>query len=228
MSRSKNSLTKAVSNWEDRHPDSAILLAQIPQCNHCRSFFSTEGALNSHISQRLDCRRFQKQRATVPAAPPLNLSGPPPDDIPMPAQYDPFPSYVIPAQPSSSRSQTNSAGSSNSNQPTERLRGAAGRTAQTPATRSATGAPTNPTPSQCPLPDPDAEVVDEDKLAGKVYGVAKSKKEDYEEMLRTGSSNLFAPFVSELDWGMARWAKKTKTGDNSLTGLLDLPGVCGF
>lgn len=225
MSRSKNSLTKAVSNWEDRHPDSAISLAQIPQCNHCRSFFSTEGALNSHISQRLDCRRFQKRRATVPAAPPLNLSGPPPDDVHMPARYDPFPSYVLPAQTSSSRSQTNLAGPSDSNQARQRVRRASGGAAHT-TTNSAAGGPTNPTPSQHPPLDPDAEVVDEDDSAGRVYHVTKSKQADYERMLRTGSDNPFAPFVSELDWGMARWAKKTKTGDNSLTGLLDLPGVC--
>ena len=46
-----------------------------------------------------------------------------------------------------------------------------------------------------------------------------------ERMLQTANDNPFAPFTSRLDWEMACWAKKTKTGDNTLTSLLDIPEV---
>ncbi|KAF9015792.1 hypothetical protein BDZ89DRAFT_888863, partial [Hymenopellis radicata] len=39
------------------------------------------------------------------------------------------------------------------------------------------------------------------------------------------SSNIYAPFASELDWRVAQWVVKDGIGHNSFDRLLKIPGV---
>lgn len=40
-------------------------------------------------------------------------------------------------------------------------------------------------------------------------------------------SNPYAPFVSQLDWKVARWAKLRGQGSTAMSELLSIPGVSG-
>ena len=72
--QSRNGLTRLVARQEE-HEDAPSLVARLAhRCIHCGSCFTTAGGLNSHITQRLDCRRFGKQVAEIPPAPPMDLS----------------------------------------------------------------------------------------------------------------------------------------------------------
>lgn len=51
-----------------------------------------------------------------------------------------------------------------------------------------------------------------------------SDREEYNHKLN-GRGNLWAPFKSELDWRLARWAKMRGPGSTAFTELLDIPGV---
>lgn len=59
-------------------------------------------------------------------------------------------------------------------------------------------------------------------VAGKEAG--NSDHEEYHRNLK-GGGNIWAPFKSELDWRLARWAKMRGPGSTAFTELLDIPGV---
>lgn len=233
--QSKNALTRAIFRYEERTGAPLPPPFTPPKCDHCGSFFSTTRSLNSHISQRPLCKRFQKQREEVPAAPPLDLSNFELYDVsslstdlnsfqePSDGRGLSFRTYgedfADPGQPSSSTH------SGVSTRPTGRSDRAAPGGASPQASRRVGTAAAAGNPQQEVRMDPDAEIVDEDVTAGHVYGRMESVRVDYEQMQQTAGSNPFAPFASRMDWEVARWAKKSKTGDNQLTGLLDIPGV---
>lgn len=61
--------------------------------------------------------------------------------------------------------------------------------------------------------------------AGKVYSRgSQTSDEKYEEVLGN-SENPFAPFTSQLDWDVARWAKLRGPSSTAFTELMDLEGV---
>jgi hypothetical protein len=53
---------------------------------------------------------------------------------------------------------------------------------------------------------------------------ATSAEEQYSSALGN-STNLYAPFVSKMDWDIARWAKLRGSGSTAFTDLLQIPGV---
>jgi hypothetical protein len=63
--------------------------------------------------------------------------------------------------------------------------------------------------------------------AGKSVDASTLHSSDNQEYAKklNGKGNIWAPFKSELDWRLARWAKKRGPGSNSFTELLDIPGV---
>lgn len=44
----------------------------------------------------------------------------------------------------------------------------------------------------------------------------------------THEDNFYAPFLSELDWGVAKWAKLRGPSSAAITELLELPGVSSY
>lgn len=47
----------------------------------------------------------------------------------------------------------------------------------------------------------------------------------YKHKFADGEANCWAPFTSQLDWEMARWAKLRGPGSTALSELLKLDGV---
>lgn len=100
----------------------------------------------------------------------------------------------------------------------------------------------NPTGDQSPEPFPSfhdhskrarvEEVLDEEAVrevypqAGKIYGWEETVWQRFKTQFN--SSNPYRPFANRMEWELARWAKETKAGDNSLTKLLAIPGVRYF
>ncbi|KAF7795599.1 hypothetical protein EIP86_006762, partial [Pleurotus ostreatoroseus] len=60
--------------------------------------------------------------------------------------------------------------------------------------------------------------------AAKIIGWDADVRRRYEETAN-GVENPWYPFASQLEWDIAKWAKETNTGDNSLNKLLTIPGV---
>ena len=42
----------------------------------------------------------------------------------------------------------------------------------------------------------------------------------------SGSGNVWAPFASEVDWKIAKWAKLRGAGSTAFSDLLGIDGVC--
>jgi len=59
----------------------------------------------------------------------------------------------------------------------------------------------------------------------KLFRQPSSQDAELEITPTTGDSNPYAPFASELDWWIARWAVHDGIGHNSLDRLLGIPGV---
>lgn len=85
----------------------------------------------------------------------------------------------------------------------------------------------------------DTRVVVEDEDAGKVIQMDETLHRRWRKLfhqpsfqktmpeipLPTGDPNPYAPFASELDWRIARWAVHDGIGHSSLDQLLGIPGV---
>jgi len=62
--------------------------------------------------------------------------------------------------------------------------------------------------------------------AGAPHFLAIDRGNDHEEYAKKiGTSNPWAPFESEIDWKLAKWAKMRGPSSTALTELLDIPGV---
>jgi len=64
------------------------------------------------------------------------------------------------------------------------------------------------------------------KLSIDIFCQPSSQDAEPEITPTTGNSNPYAPFASELDWQIARWAMHNGIGHNSLDCLLGIPRVC--
>ncbi|KAF7793819.1 hypothetical protein EIP86_004940 [Pleurotus ostreatoroseus] len=72
--------------------------------------------------------------------------------------------------------------------------------------------------------DEEDTVFEEYHGAARVVGWDDEVRRRYQETAG-GVDNPWFPFASELEWGIAKWAKESDTGDNSLNRLLSIPGV---
>ncbi|CDO77552.1 hypothetical protein BN946_scf184912.g51 [Trametes cinnabarina] len=66
-----------------------------------------------------------------------------------------------------------------------------------------------------------------DDRAGAPVNVQRraTSNEQYAAHVEGGASNPYAPFISPLDWAVARWAKMRGPGSTAFTELLRIPGV---
>lgn len=60
--------------------------------------------------------------------------------------------------------------------------------------------------------------------AGKVLSQSTSTYESWKKKSTAGTSP-YAPFTSQIDYGIAKWAKELGPGDTALSKLLEIPGV---
>jgi hypothetical protein len=64
------------------------------------------------------------------------------------------------------------------------------------------------------------------RRAGEVVSEGIPTMKEYENNLGGPTSNLYAPFNSEIDWELAKWARLRGPSATSFTELLQINGVC--
>lgn len=65
-----------------------------------------------------------------------------------------------------------------------------------------------------------------DHFGGRAGETIQGKKaEEYGYTAYTQSNNIYASFVSRIDWEFAKWAKQRKLGSNAVTELLSIKEV---
>lgn len=62
-------------------------------------------------------------------------------------------------------------------------------------------------------------------LAGKVYGTEEIKGEKTYQHTIGDSGNIYAPFSSQLDWEVGKWAKLRGPSSTAFTDLMRIEGV---
>lgn len=63
----------------------------------------------------------------------------------------------------------------------------------------------------------------------RIFGASREMGLDVEgdvDMDEVEGDHTYAPFASELDWRIAKWAVEDGPGHNAFNRLLDIPGVC--
>lgn len=66
------------------------------------------------------------------------------------------------------------------------------------------------------------------KRAGGTLGRKNATDVDYKAGLAASASNPWAPFTSQVDWEVARWAKLRGAGSTAFSDLLAIEGVSGM
>ncbi|KAF7799077.1 hypothetical protein EIP86_010307 [Pleurotus ostreatoroseus] len=170
----------------------------VNQCNSCQKVFRRIGDLNSHVKQSPNCRWLLELRQMDTVTPPLyhaDLSDHE-DDPP----FDLFPDLPT----------LDALMDDNDDVPME--------DAAPPVTAQTQRATVE-------------DALDEDETvsvaypdAAKIVGWDTNIRQRYEEGTE-GVENPWHPFSSQLEWEIAKWAKESNTGDNSLNNLLTIPGV---
>lgn len=190
-------------------------------CVSCGKVFGKPSAVKSHQRQKPSCQWVLKQQHAIPAAErfdyndPEDLEEDPPADgtfgeAGLVALDDPFDFSVHAAEAEEPPAPLH---------PPPPMRTAAASAAAASSARQSERARVEE------LLEDDPPVQEVYAGAGKVYGWEKSVYETYQSMTRDASDNPYAPFSCRTAWEMAKWAKQSKTGDNSLTRLLAIPGV---
>jgi hypothetical protein len=67
-----------------------------------------------------------------------------------------------------------------------------------------------------------------DRAGQEILGKRSSSAEEQYSDALGKPTNVYAPFASEMDWEVARWAKLRGSGSTAFTDLLKIEGVSQF
>ncbi|KAF7795494.1 hypothetical protein EIP86_006656 [Pleurotus ostreatoroseus] len=174
----------------------------VNQCGSCHKTFRRIGDLNSHIKQSRSCQWLLALRKPDSVVPPLHDAyGSDHEDDP---PFDLFNDLSI----------LETIGDEDMRSDGE-------------ASQAAQALPPDPRAQRASVED----ALDEEETVREVFdGAARVVGWDLDVRRRYeanahSTDNPWHPFSSELEWKIAKWAKESDTGDNSLNKLLSIPGV---